>query len=62
MADSLDIKRLKAELAGVTAAKLQFDLRIEERLDEIIRIKSQVEVQEAKEKELEARIAELQKA
>lgn len=61
MADTLEIKKLKAELARVVSAKLDLDLRMEERLDEIRRIKEHIAVQEAKEQELLAKLAEIQK-
>lgn len=50
--DSLEIKKIKAELARVTAAKLEMEYRIEERLQEIERLKEQVKLQNAKEQEL----------
>lgn len=59
MADSLEIKRVKAELARVIAGKMELELRIEERLDEINRIKTSIEVQEAKEKELTEKLAQM---
>ena len=52
----LEIKRLKLELIKVTAAKHELDFRIEERLDEIARLKEHIKVQEAKELELAAKI------
>jgi predicted phage-related endonuclease len=53
---SLDLKKIKVELLQVQAAKASLELRIEERLDEIQRIKETIAVSEAKEKELEEKI------
>ena len=57
MADVLEVKKLKAELARVTAAKLDMDVRVDERLAEIEKIKEQMAIQEAKETELLGKIA-----
>ena len=50
--NSLELKKTKAELARVTAAKLEMEFRIEERLEEVNRLQEQIKIQEAKEKEL----------
>lgn len=61
MADTLEVKKIKAEMARVVAAKLEMDCRIEERLQEVERLKEHMAVQEAKEVELAAKIADLSK-
>jgi hypothetical protein len=53
----LELKRLKLELINVAAARHGLEFRIEERLDEIERLKEHVKVQEAKEAELKEKIA-----
>ncbi len=42
---SLDIKRKKLELSKVRIAREELEFRIEERLDEISRIKEHIEIQ-----------------
>lgn len=58
----LELKKIKLELIKVNAAKAELEFRIDERLEEIERIKSHIQVQEDKEAELQAKIAEAQKA
>jgi hypothetical protein len=53
----LELKRMKLELIKVAAARHELEFRIEERLDEINRLKDHVKVQEAKEAELKEKIA-----
>jgi hypothetical protein len=53
----LELKRMKLELIKVAAARHELEFRIEERLEEINRIKEHVKVQEAKEAELTEKIA-----
>ena len=52
----LETKRLKLELHKVQAARHELEFRIDERMDEIERIKGHIEIQIAKEKELEEKI------
>jgi hypothetical protein len=52
----LELKRIKLELIKVAAARHEIEFRIEERLDEIARLKEHVKVQEAKEAELTEKI------
>lgn len=52
----LELKRMKLELVKVSAARHEIEFRIEERLDEINRLKEHVKVQEAKEAELKDKI------
>ena len=58
---SLDLKRLKVELIRVGAAKAELEFRIEERLEEIERVKEHIKISEDKEVELQNKIAEMQK-
>jgi len=58
----LEIKRLKLELVKVAAARHELEFRIEERLEEIARIKDHVKVQLDKEAELKGRISEAEQA
>lgn len=53
---SLELKKLKVELLRVGAAKAELELRIEERLDEVERVKEHIKTQEAKEAELKLKI------
>lgn len=53
---SLEIKKKKMELARVRLAREELQLKIEERLDEIERIKRHIAVQVEKETELENQI------
>lgn len=53
----LDLKRMKLELIKVAAARHELEFRVEERLDEINRLKDHVKIQQDKEKELEDKIA-----
>lgn len=58
----LDLKRLKVELIRVNAAKAELELRVEERLDEIERIKEHIKISEAKEIELKEKIENFKQA
>lgn len=55
---SLEIKRKKLELERVVVARKELEFRIEERLDEIERIKSHIEVQKKREQELTEELKE----
>jgi C4-dicarboxylate-specific signal transduction histidine kinase len=54
----LEIKRLKLELVKVAAARAELEFRVEERMDEINRIKDHIKIQIDKEEELTGRIEE----
>lgn len=58
---NLEIKRIKLELLRVTAAKAELEFKIEERLDEIRRLKEHILIQENKEKELNEKLLDLNK-
>lgn len=53
---ALELKKIKVELLRVSAAKAELELRVEERLDEIERIKEHIKIQENKEQELQDKI------
>lgn len=59
---SLDIKRMKLELIKVAAARAELEFRVDERMDEINRIKDHIQVQLDKEADLLVKIAEVEKA
>lgn len=53
---NLDLKRIKLELVKVAAARAELEFRIEERLDEIDRLKEHIKVQLDREAELTLKI------
>lgn len=53
---SLELKKLSVELLNVQAAKASLELRVDERLDEIERIKEHIAVSALKEQELKEKI------
>jgi len=53
---SLERKKLQVELLRVSAAKADLELKIEERLDEIERLKEHIKVSENREKELRIKL------
>ena len=53
----LELKRMKLELIKVSAARSELEFRIEERLDDINRIKEHIKIQVDKEAELQAKIS-----
>ena len=52
-----EIKKLKLEIARVTTAKMELELRMDERLQEIENLKQYIAAQEAKEKELQDKLS-----
>lgn len=54
----LELKKLQVELLRVSAAKAELELRIAERQDEILRIQEHIAISEAKEVELQGKLAE----
>lgn len=52
----LELKRMKLELIKVSAAKAEIEFRIDERLDEIARLKLNIGSQVKREEELTAQI------
>lgn len=59
MANVLEIKRKELELMRVETARHEQEFRIEERLDEIERIKEHIKTQKIKEEELKQEIKKL---
>ena len=55
---ALDIKKLRVEIIQVQASKAGLELRIEERLDEIERLKEHIALSDAKVLELQQKIHE----
>lgn len=58
---SLELKKLQVELLRVSMHKGECELRVQERQEEIQRLEDSIRVSEAKEIELKAKIAEMQK-
>lgn len=56
----IDVKRKKLELSRVQLARQEQEFKIEERLEEIARLNSNIEIQRKKEEELIAEIAALE--
>ena len=56
---SLEQKKLQVELMRVQTARLELEYKIEEKLDEIRRMKEHIEIQVNKESELEEKIKAL---
>lgn len=52
----IELKKIKVELLRVSAAKAELELRIDERLEEIQRLKDNIKISEAKEVELQEKI------
>ena len=57
--NNLDLKKAQVELLRVSASKAELELKIEERLHEIERLKEHIEVSRAKEEELKKKISEM---
>ena len=55
--ESIDKRRLMLQLRQVESARMELEIRIDEMLAEIERIRGHIAVQEAKETELKAKIA-----
>jgi septal ring factor EnvC (AmiA/AmiB activator) len=62
MATPLEIKKVKAELLRVQSAKADFEMRVEEHMENIGRLNAQMAISEAKEEELKKTLAEMQNA
>ena len=56
--NSLELKRIEVELIRVQAARAELEFKIEERLDEIERIKEHIKAQIKREEELTIKIRE----
>lgn len=55
----MELKRKKLELSRVSLAREEQEFKIEERMEEIKRLQSMIEIQMKKEEELQAEIAAL---
>lgn len=62
MATPLEIKRVKAELLRVQAAKADMECRIEDHLENIARLNASIEVSKVKEEELLKQVADMDSA
>lgn len=58
----LELKRMKLDLIKVAAARAEMEFKVEERLEDIQRIKDNIKVQLDKEAELQAKISEAEKS
>ena len=59
MSKITELKKLQVELHRVQGGKMEMELKIEERLEEIQRLKDHMGAQEAREAELAKQIADL---
>jgi hypothetical protein len=59
MSDSIEIKRKKLELSRVELARQEQEFKIEERMEEINRLKGMIDIQKNKEQDLIAELAVL---
>lgn len=57
----MELKRKKLELSRVQLARHEQEFKIEERMEEIARLESMIEIQKNKEEELKADISALNK-
>jgi hypothetical protein len=55
----IEYTRKKLELARVTLAKEEMELRIQERLDEISRLEENIKIQEKTEEKLKTELAQM---
>jgi hypothetical protein len=56
MAKNLEIKRAEVEIARIKAVRLEMELKIDERMEEIERMREHMKLQEDRIAELEAKI------
>ena len=56
---SLEIKKVQVELMRVKTARMELEMRIEERKEEIARMEEHIAIQEKREEELQAKLAEI---
>jgi len=55
----IELKKRQLELARVTLARQELEFRIDERMEEIKRLKENIEIQLAKEEEIKAHLKEM---
>ena len=60
MATPLELKKVKAELLRVQAAKADMEVRIEDHMENIGRLNAQMAISQAKEEELVKTLADMQ--
>lgn len=58
----IELKRIKVELARVTSARMEQELRIDEHMENIDRLKQSILIQQAKEAELAEKIKDAESA
>jgi hypothetical protein len=58
MMSELDKKKMNLQLRQVENARMELEIRIEELLSEVERVKKHIEIQSVKEEELKAKLAE----
>lgn len=58
----IEIKRMKLELIKVSAARSELEFRIDEKMDEISRIKDHIKIQADKEEALKKQISDAEAA
>lgn len=56
---SLELKKLQVELMRVQTARMELEYKIEERLEEIERMKTHIKIQEDREVELNNKLIEI---
>lgn len=56
---SLEIKKKQLELQRVMTARMEMELKIEERMEEIERLKANIEIQNKREAEIKEEITKL---
>ena len=62
MATPLELKKVKAELLRVQAAKADMEVRIEDHMENIGRLNANIVISQAKEDELTKQLADMQAA
>ena len=62
MATPLELKKVKAELLRVQAAKADMEVRVEDHMENISRLNANIEISQVKEDELLKQLAEMQKS
>ena len=60
MATPLELKKIKAELLRVQAAKADMEVRIEDHMENIARLNANMAISQAKEDELTKTLADMQ--
>lgn len=58
---SLELKKSELELMRVKTARMELEFKVDEKLEEIERMKTHIKIQEDKEAELSAKLTDLKK-